>query len=79
MVEPASEIRGPSPRAVKMARVWLLLLGVMWLLVGLVSGTIGGSEFWGWPLVLIGFGIVHFFVALYASARIAVFFALIGP
>ena len=59
----------PLPRAVKMARVWLLVLGCAWFLAGfLVGATTGGSHWLG--IVLVAVGILHFAVARYARARL---------
>ena len=72
------EVDAPLPRAVVLARIWLLVLGCAWFLAGfLVGTTTGGSRWWG--IILVAVGILHFAVARYARARPAVFFSLFGP
>ena len=75
-----SSIDGPPSRAVAMARMWLKILGVLWLTVGvLMLGGGGNVETMLWAGAAIIFGLGHFVLARYASNRIAVFFAVLGP
>jgi hypothetical protein len=69
----------PLPRAVTVARIWLLVLGCAWFLAGFVvgSGTADGSRWWG--MLLVAVGLVHFAVARYVKSRPALFLALFGP
>jgi hypothetical protein len=72
------DIDARLPRAVMLARIWLLLLGCAWLFAGFfVATAAGGSR--GWGLALIAVGVLHFAVARYARARLAVFLSLLGP
>ena len=77
MVDPPN-VDAPSPRAVTLARIWLLVLGCAWFLAGFfVGGTTGGSRWWG--IILVAVGVLHFAVARYAKKRLAVFFSSFGP
>jgi membrane protein insertase Oxa1/YidC/SpoIIIJ len=68
----------PLPRAVTLARIWLLALGCAWFLAGFYVGTTpDGSRWWG--IILVAVGILHFAVARYARTRLAVFFSSFGP
>jgi hypothetical protein len=69
----------PSSRVVLMARGWLVVLGTIWLLVGIVSGFTVNSEMLWLSFLCVVTGILHFVAARFASGRIAVFFALFGP
>ena len=73
------ELEGPSEHAVKLARVWLLIGGWVWLFVGaaLVLASATGNV-WG-PIAIVGFGVAHFIAARFASRRVAVFFAFFSP
>jgi len=72
------EVDAPLPRAVMLARIWLLVLGCAWVLAGFFVGTTtGGSRWWG--IIVVAVGILHFAVARYARARPAVFLSLFGP
>jgi hypothetical protein len=73
------KVRTPLPRAVTVARIWLLVLGCAWFLAGFLvgSGSAGGSRWWG--ILLVAVGLVHFAVARYASRRPALFMAMFGP
>jgi hypothetical protein len=71
-------VTAPSPRAVRLARVWLLVLGCAWTLAGFLVGTrTGGSHWLG--IALVAVGLLHFAVARYARARLAVFFSSFDP
>jgi hypothetical protein len=71
-------VDAPPPRAVTMARVWLLVLGCAWFAAGFLVGTAtGGSRWLG--IALVAVGILHFAVARYARTRLAVFFSSLGP
>jgi hypothetical protein len=69
----------PLPRAVAVARIWLLVLGCAWFLGGFLVGssTAGGSRWWAMLLVVVG--LVHFAIARYAKRRPALFLSLFGP
>jgi hypothetical protein len=71
-------VDAPLPRAVTLARIWLLILGCAWLFAGFFVGTTAGGSRW-WGLALVAVGILHFAVARYARARLAVFLSLLGP
>ncbi len=67
----------PSPRAVTLARIWLLILGFAWVLAGLsVGGALGGSRWWG--LALVAVGALHFTAARFAR-KLAVWVSSFGP
>jgi hypothetical protein len=71
-------VDAPRPRAVTLARVWLLVLGCAWFLAGSLVGTAaGGSR--RLAIVLVGVGILHFAAARYARTRLAAFFSSFGP
>jgi len=71
-------VNAPSPRAVALARIWLLALGCSWFLAGFFVGTTAGGSRW-WGIALVAVGILHFAVARYARTRLAVFFSSLGP
>jgi hypothetical protein len=67
----------PSPRAVTLARIWLLVLGFAWVLAGLsVGSTVGGSHWSG--LILVAVGALHFTAARFAR-KLAVLASSFGP
>ena len=67
----------PSPRAVTLARIWLLVLGFAWLLAGFsVGGTLGGSHWRG--LILVAVGALHFTAARFAR-KLVVLVSAFGP
>ena len=72
------EVDAPLPRAVMLARIWLLALGCAWVLAGFFVGTTASGSRW-WGIILVAVGILHFAVARYARARPAVFASLFGP
>ena len=70
-------VHTPSPQAVMVARIWLLVLGFAWILAGLfVGGTTGGSHWWG--LILVAVGALHFTAARFARKLTALVSSL-GP
>ena len=72
------KLDAPLPHGVMLARIWLLVLGCAWFLAGFFVGTTAGGSRW-WGIILVAVGILHFAVARYARARLAVFFSLFGP
>ncbi|KAB2840271.1 MAG: hypothetical protein F9K47_14030 [Burkholderiales bacterium] len=74
----AYERDGPSKHAVTLARFWLVVLGLIWIVVGFVT-ILFGAGFWGWPACMVAVGALHLLAARFASGRIAVFFALFVP
>jgi hypothetical protein len=73
------DVEGPSPRAVALARFWLIVLGCIWLVLGVAVGMTMRSESWWLWLIVIAVAALHFIAARYARNRVAVFFALFGP
>ena len=74
--EPSAD--GPTPRAVALARAWLWLAGMVWLIVGVIMlASSHDSSTWLAVLVVV-FALGHFVLAHYGSRRVAVFFALFG-
>ena len=74
--EPDAE---PFPHVVAMARRWLLVLGVAWLILGIVLSL---TEFSASPwlcLVLLGLAAIHFLVARFGSHRVALIFSAYFP
>ena len=70
---------GPSERAVAVARAWLVILGILWGAcgTGIAVTADGVDQLWGGTMV--AFGMAHFVAARYASGKVALVFALIGP
>ena len=60
------DVDSPLPRTVKLARIWLLVLGCAWFLAGFVVG----GESRGWGIVLVAVGLLHFAAARYARRRL---------
>jgi hypothetical protein len=74
-----SDRETPSPRLVALARFWLIILGCLWCVLGLVAAIDADGAFqWIW-WALIAVGVLHLVAARYAKDRIAVLFALFGP
>jgi len=77
-VPPESDTE-PFPHVVAMARRWLLVLGAVWLILGVVPSL---TEFSASPwlcLLLLGLAAIHFLVARFGSHRVAVIFSLYFP
>lgn len=72
------KVDAPAPRAVTLARVWLLVLGCAWFVAGFVVGRTPGASRW-FAIVLVAVGILHFAAARYARTRLASFFSSFGP
>jgi hypothetical protein len=70
---------GPSKRAVAFSRAWLVIWGILLVALGIGIGVSaeGIDQFWG--IAIAAFGAAHFVAARYASARVAFFFAWLGP
>ena len=70
---------GPSKRAVAFSRGWLVIWGILLVAFGIGIGVSaeGGDRLWG--IAITAFGVAHFVAARYASARVAFFFAWLGP
>jgi hypothetical protein len=70
---------GPSERAVAIARVWLVVWGIVLVAFGIaIASTADGStRLWGGAMVALGIG--HFIAARYASGKVAVVVAWFGP
>jgi len=70
---------GPSPRAVALARVWINVSGVVWLMLGIAAFLFAPiSQIW-LGVALLTFAVGHFVAARVASRRLAVFFAVFSP
>jgi hypothetical protein len=70
---------GPSDRAVAFARAWLVIWGVVLIAFGVGIVAAASNSEWLLGGSIIALGISHFIAARYASARVAVFFAWVGP
>jgi len=69
----------PFPHVVAMARRWLLVLGVVWLLLG-IGLTLTGFSASPWLcLILLGLAVIHFLVARFGSHRVALIFSVYFP
>ncbi len=67
------------PHVVTMARRWLLVLGAVWLVLGVALNL---TEFPASPslcLLLLGLGAIHFLVARFGSHRVALVFSVHFP
>ena len=74
--EPEAE---PFPHVVATARRWLLVLGVVWLILGVALSL---TEFSASPwlcLLLLGLAAIHFLVARFGSHRVALIFSVYFP
>ena len=73
-------VDAPSPRAVTLARIWLLVLGCAWFLAGFfVGGTTGGWVTFVGDHRLVPVSVLHFAITGCARKRLAVFFSSFGP
>lgn len=79
MDDESIDVNSLSSRAIRMARFWLVFLGVVWLLVGIASAFTTSNELLWLSFLCVVVGIIHFVAARFASGRVAVFFALFGP
>ena len=69
----------PFPHVVAMARRWLVVLGVVWLILGVLLSL---AEFPASPwlcLLLISLAAIHFLVARFGSHRVALIFSVYFP
>ena len=67
------------PRVVAMARLWLLVLGAVWLILGVALSV---TEFSTSPwlcLLLLAMAGAHFLVARFGSHRVALIFSVYFP
>jgi hypothetical protein len=67
------------PRVVAMARLWLLILGTVWLILGVALSV---TEFSSSPwlcLLLLALAGAHFLVARFGSHRVALIFSVYFP
>ena len=67
------------PRVVAMARLWLVVLGTVWLILGVALSV---TEFSTSPwlcLLLLSMAVVHFLVARFGSHRVALIFSVYFP
>ena len=76
MADIRENVEGPSPRAVALARFWLIAMGYLWI-VGGVAAAVTSNEWLA--LAAVAIGVVHILIAQFASRRVIVFFAIFGP
>ena len=77
MADIRENVEGPSPRAVVLARFWLIAMGCLWIVGGVAAAAVTSNEWLAVAAVAIG--AVHILIAQFASQRVIVFFAIFGP
>jgi hypothetical protein len=74
--DPSPEETGPSERTVALARTWLSIGGLLWLVLGVGTMLTGG--FGALAATLIALAAVHFLLARFANRRCAVLLVMLG-
>jgi hypothetical protein len=79
MAAETPDLEGPSDHAVRLARMWLVIGGWVWLVGGIAMVHASGFDPWWVPTIMVSVAIAHFVVARFGSRRIAVFFVMFAP